>query len=178
MDERRFVAFVPKAEAPRHTASAWHPPLTGSPSFDYAGFWRRFVASIIDGILLNIVNVTIEVMVYLLYERIPYDAETSPPWLVLIILIVSPLWLVVMVDWLYNAGLESSAWQATPGKRALGIKVTDLNGNRISFGRATVRFVAHLVSVVTLLIGYLIQPFTAKRQALHDLIARTLVIEA
>jgi uncharacterized RDD family membrane protein YckC len=76
---------------------------------------------------------------------------------------------------LYFAILESSVWQATLGKRALGVVVTDLSGDRISFGRATGRHFAHYLSAI-FLIGFLVQPFTAKRQALHDKIAGTLVV--
>ena len=83
----------------------------------------------------------------------------------------------MVVSWLYFALLESSPKQATLGKMALGIKVTDLDGNRISFGRATGRFFAKIISGVILMIGYIMAAFTAKKQALHDIIASTLVIK-
>jgi hypothetical protein len=78
--------------------------------------------------------------------------------------------------WLYYALMESSELQATLGKRALGIKVTDLEGNRISFGRASVRLLGHIVSGITLGIGFAMAVFTNKRQTLHDKIAGTLVV--
>jgi uncharacterized RDD family membrane protein YckC len=78
--------------------------------------------------------------------------------------------------WLYFALLESSKLQGTLGKAALNIRVTDLDGRRISFGRATGRHFGKWLSGLTLLIGYLIQPFTRRRQALHDLLAGTLVV--
>jgi uncharacterized RDD family membrane protein YckC len=74
--------------------------------------------------------------------------------------------------------LESSAWQATLGKRVLGVVVTDLAGDRISFGRATGRYFASQISCAIFLIGYLMQPFTKKRQTLHDKIAGTLVVRS
>jgi uncharacterized RDD family membrane protein YckC len=80
------------------------------------------------------------------------------------------------LNWLYEAGFTSSARQATPGKMALSLVVTDLAESRISFGRASGRHFAKYLSSFTLLIGYLIQPFTEKRQALHDLLAGTLVV--
>jgi uncharacterized RDD family membrane protein YckC len=83
---------------------------------------------------------------------------------------------VVAIDWLYFAYQESSPAQATLGKRALGIKVTDLQGNRISSARATGRYFAKILSIVTFLIGYIIAAFTARKQALHDLVADTLVV--
>ncbi len=80
--------------------------------------------------------------------------------------------------WLYFAILESSAWQGTVGKKVLGLRVTDLDGNRISFGRATGRFFAKLVSNFTFMIGYIMAGFTAKKQALHDMIAGCLVTKS
>jgi uncharacterized RDD family membrane protein YckC len=79
------------------------------------------------------------------------------------------------IDWLYFSLMESSSKQATLGKLALGLRVTGNNGRRISFGRATGRYFAHFLTNLTLLIGYVIQVFTSRRQALHDLIAGTLV---
>jgi uncharacterized RDD family membrane protein YckC len=72
--------------------------------------------------------------------------------------------------------LESSPMQATLGKKICGLRVTDLNGERLSFGRATGRFFARIVSSIPCMIGYLFPFFTEKKQALHDMIAGTLVI--
>jgi uncharacterized RDD family membrane protein YckC len=82
----------------------------------------------------------------------------------------------LMLNWLYFSLLESSAWQATLGKKALGLEVTDLDGNRISFGRATGRFFAKFISSIILGVGYIMAGFTEKKQALHDILAGTLVI--
>jgi uncharacterized RDD family membrane protein YckC len=81
-----------------------------------------------------------------------------------------------VLNWLYYALLESSAWQATLGKKALGLEVTDMEGRRISFGRATGRFFAKIISALILWIGFIMAGFTEKKQALHDMIAGTLVI--
>ena len=81
----------------------------------------------------------------------------------------------ILLSWLYFAILESSSSQATPGKMALGIKVTDMNGDRISFARATGRHFAKWLSSI-LLIGYIMIALTAKKQGLHDLLASTLVV--
>ena len=75
----------------------------------------------------------------------------------------------------YSAFFESSKWQATPGKRLMGLIVTDLNGNRISFARAFCRYLGKIVSFLTFFIGFLIAAFTDKKQALHDKMASTLV---
>ena len=84
--------------------------------------------------------------------------------------------MIFVLTGLYYSLLESSAWQATLGKRALGLMVTDLHGGRISFGRATVRYFAKILSGFTLSIGYVIGGFTERRQALHDMIAACLVV--
>ena len=77
------------------------------------------------------------------------------------------------MPWLYHALFESSNKQATPGKLACGIKLTNLAGERVGFGRASARYFASWITSVTFLVGYLTVAFTEKRQSLHDLIART-----
>jgi uncharacterized RDD family membrane protein YckC len=86
--------------------------------------------------------------------------------------------LYLVAAWIYSAGLESSAKQATLGKLALGIKVTDLGGQRIGFGRATGRYFAHIVTALTIGVGYAVAVFTRKRQTVHDMIAETLVVRS
>jgi uncharacterized RDD family membrane protein YckC len=80
------------------------------------------------------------------------------------------------VQWLYYAYLESGERQATWGKQALGLYVTDLSGNRVTFGRASGRFFAKFVTGMTMGIGYIMAGFTERRQALHDMIASCLVL--
>lgn len=89
---------------------------------------------------------------------------------------VQMMLLPVSIPWLYHALMESSAKQATIGKILLKIRVTDLNGQRISFGRATVRHFSKIISTWTLLIGFLMAGWTKKKQALHDKIAGCIVI--
>jgi len=83
--------------------------------------------------------------------------------------------LVLFGSWLYEAFMESSSYQATLGKMIFGMKVTDLNGNRISFERATGRHFAKWLSGMILCIGYIMVGFTDRKQGLHDLLAGTLV---
>jgi len=92
----------------------------------------------------------------------------------LVILIIRGVF-SALVSWIYEAALESSSYQATLGKMALGLKVTDLAGNRISFARATGRHFAKYVSGMIFFIGYIMAGFTERKQALHDMIAGTLV---
>jgi uncharacterized RDD family membrane protein YckC len=85
--------------------------------------------------------------------------------------------LAVVMQWLYHAYLESGDKQATWGKQALGLYVTDLQGNRITFGRASGRFFAKIVTgLIPLGIGYIMAGFTERKQALHDMIASCLVL--
>ena len=135
-----------------YTGSAYVPTV----SREYGGFWIRLVAAIIDGILLAIVQFVI---------RLVIDDTTATS-------LIS-----TVIGWLYYAGMESSANQATLGKRALGLQVTDLSGNRIGFGRATGRYFAKIISALILLIGFFMIGFTEKKQGLHDMIAGTLVVK-
>jgi len=83
--------------------------------------------------------------------------------------------LVIFGSWLYEALMLSSPYQATLGKMIFGMQVTDLNGNRISFGRATARHFAKWLSGLILCIGYIMVGITERKQGLHDLLAGTLV---
>ncbi|MDP2920701.1 MAG: RDD family protein [Dehalococcoidia bacterium] len=140
----------------------------------YAGFWRRFAAVIIDGIILNVVGwlISLIFLPFLLPGMLSADLAN------LAFLAMFPAYIVlVAIDWLYYALLESSKYQATLGKMALGIIVTDLDGKRVSFERATGRYFAKIISAIILLIGFLMIAFTQKKQGLHDMIADTLVIK-
>jgi len=83
----------------------------------------------------------------------------------------------ILLGWAYYAIMESSPQQGTLGKMAVGIAVTDLKGNRISFGRATGRYFCMYLTAITLFIGYIIAAFTGKRQTIHDMIASCLIIK-
>jgi len=149
----------------------------------YAGFWLRFVAIIIDSIAIN---VAARILLFPLLGVMGLRMAFMRHWPMapmepgaILALIGTLFWLIAIlsvVKWLYYALLESSAWQATLGKKALGLMVTDLEGYRISFGRATGRFFAKMISAMILCIGFMMAGFTKKKQALHDMIAGTLVI--
>ena len=135
----------------------------------YAGFWKRFAAVVIDSVVLVAVSALLGWIAGTVYGQATgsYEERTAEA----IGNVVG-----VMVWWIYYASLESSARQATLGKLALRIKVVDPQGGRISFGRATGRHFAKLVSGLILMIGYLMAGFTAKKQALHDMMAGCLVV--
>jgi uncharacterized RDD family membrane protein YckC len=141
----------------------------------YAGFWLRAVAYAIDLFLLAIVAGEAILRPMMEHAGIPIDSSlaflTNNSRQVLALKLA-----VLAAGWLYWALLESSAWQATIGKKILGLKVTDLEGRRISFARASGRYFAKLISQLLLLFGFAMAGFTAKKQALHDLIAQCLVV--
>lgn len=125
----------------------------------YAGFWRRFAAWAIDWSLILIGGAALRIVLELV-------GLGEAPQVTLLILAGYLL---------YCALLESSPWQATIGKRALGIKVTNRRGERIGFTRAAARFITKLLSLLTMFLGFLLVVVTRRRQALHDLISGTLV---
>ncbi|HFA48975.1 MAG TPA: RDD family protein [Bacteroidetes bacterium] len=148
---------------------------------DYAGFWLRFAAYIIDGILLSVVffilasvmGVSMLSMMDGMDPEHMNDAQAMAMGGNVMMLIFSS----VIVQWLYFAFMESSEHQATLGKKAVGIKVTDMEGNRISFLRATGRHFGKIISGLILYIGYIMAGFTEKKQALHDMMAGCLVVK-
>lgn len=145
----------------------------------YGGFWIRFVAYILDRIIVGILFMPVGIifmvrMAAQFRQFPPNDPADFLPFFRFIWIIVP---LAIGAQWLYEALLTSSTWQATVGKRALNLKVTDELGNRISFARATGRFFAKIISYFTFEIGYIMAGFTARKQALHDMIAGTLVMK-
>ena len=135
----------------------------------YAGLWRRAVALAIDTILLWLGALPLGLLVAAGRGAAHAGVGTGGGR-------VAIVGLEGLGVWLYFALLESSAWSATLGKRALGLRVTDSSGAHIRFGRATRRLAAKLVSAAPLGLGFLMAAFTARRQALHDLLAGTLVV--
>jgi uncharacterized RDD family membrane protein YckC len=124
----------------------------------FAGFWRRVAAALIDSFIFIAIGA-----VFVLVTGVEPVGRIAR--------------LVSMVAfWQYFALMESSSRQATIGKLALRIQVTDTNGGRIGYGRATGRHFAKLLSSITLLVGYMMAGFTRRRQCLHDMVAGTLVI--
>jgi uncharacterized RDD family membrane protein YckC len=154
----------------------------------YAGFWLRFVAYVIDGLIVGAAVIVVAAIAigFLGTEGIREAIDEmgrgmnqpNPvfPWglfaAILVLVIVS-----VLAQWLYFAGMESSKSQGTLGKMALGLVVTDMNGQPISFARASGRFFSKLITgLVPFAIGYIMAGFTEKKQALHDMIASCLVL--
>lgn len=116
----------------------------------YAGFFRRFVALIIDSLIIFV-----------------------PSWIAGVAI---PFVGAVAINFLYSVILESSSAKSTPGKFLMGIMVLDESGQQLSFSKACIRYFMKFVSGMIMMIGYLIQFFTVKRQALHDIVAGAVVV--
>jgi len=152
-------------------------------NLEYAGFWRRFIAFWFDSIILIIPILITSAFLNILFMggtnvgNMPDSLSINPfehP-------VVSAQVVVVLADiiliWLYFAFFESSKMQGTPGKRIIGIRVTDFEGNRIAFGKATLRHFSKILSTIVFLVGFLMIGFSRKKQGLHDKIAGCLVLK-
>ena len=139
----------------------------------YAGFWNRFAAFVIDQVV-TVVGGAIILFPYLVYVVVVVLTSDDPPALDEIESLANGIGLVA--GWVYYALMESSRFQGTLGKMAVQIKVTDLDGNRISFGRATGRHFGKILSGILLLAGFIMVAFTEKKQGLHDIMAGCLVV--
>lgn len=172
-----------------------HPPMASLPEEDdgpevgvYAGLGRRFIACIVDIILvvlLGLVTVAgfglfrgLQNLYFWAVQHVPADqltVEGTTGALAGSILAAYGI-LLVIVPWLYFAGFESSRSQATPGKVLMGLLVTDMEGQKPTFARTTLRFFAKFISLLIIFIGFIMIGFTQKRQGLHDKIAGCLVL--
>lgn len=126
----------------------------------YAGFWIRLLAYIIDVLLLGAISTPLVMMLATMGVG---DQQGS---------LVS-----IVISWMYFAVFESSDWQGTPGKRAMGLAVTDEQGQKITVIRATQRYAAKILSILLLGIGVFMIAFTARKQGLHDKLFHTLVVK-
>lgn len=132
-------------------------PAAASSAPRYAGFWVRFAAAVIDGIVLSIVTAPIA----------PLTGSRAIAQMCSLLFVLA-----------YYSFFESSHWQATLGKHAFRLRVTDEHGMRLTFVHALGRACGRLLSGLIFGIGYLMIAFTKKKQGLHDMLARTFVIRA
>lgn len=151
----------------------------------YASFWRRLVAFMIDSIIVAFPSMILSGVGAALFAPKILSAMNANPSPESISALFSAYGFIMVLNvvsalffWLYYAFMESSAKQATLGKMAMGIKVVDEHGQRISFARATGRTFSKIISYTILYFGFFMAAFTKKRQALHDLIATTYVVNA
>ncbi|HEY0742805.1 MAG TPA: RDD family protein [Chryseosolibacter sp.] len=162
------------------------PPVMTQANLVYASFGARLGAWLIDVIIIGCVQfvVVAPIMTFLglgVASQVQDGEITEEAALGMaggiMAMVGSAMLVTLAITLLYFALMESSKSQATLGKMALGIKVTDMDGNRLSFGKAFLRSIGKLVSSAIMYIGYLLAAFTEKKQALHDLIASTLVLK-
>jgi uncharacterized RDD family membrane protein YckC len=139
--------------------------------------WIRVVAALIDAIAVGVVTGPVSLLIGVVIGIAGHTVAMPKPGVDVASLIITGSF-STLVNWLYAALLESSSHQATLGKMALGLKVTDLEGRRISFVRATGRHFAKILSGMVLFIGFIMVGFTRRKQGLHDMVAGTLVIRA
>lgn len=140
----------------------------------YAGFVRRLAALFVDGLILIVPLFAISFLLGIVIGIVFKDADSKT---LQTIGACTGFLAAVVIKLVYFAFQESSRHQATFGKRALGIKVTDESGQRLSFGRAVGRYFASALSYLTLYVGFLMAGFTERKRALHDMVASTLVVD-
>jgi uncharacterized RDD family membrane protein YckC len=132
-------------------------PPVGGPSGPRAGFWQRFFAALIDGILLAIVN-------FIIGRIVSHGGYYA---------------LSTIIDWAYFTALEGSERGASVGKMALGIRVLDFErGGRLGYGRALIRTVAKILSTIPIFLGYLWMLWDREKRTWHDKIAGAVVVPA
>jgi uncharacterized RDD family membrane protein YckC len=146
-----------------------HYPEDGSNNISYCGFWKRLLAYIIDYMIIIIPLYILYILFQLLLGK-PFNVFGIKELLFYYSAII-------VIVWLYDSLFWNSKFQATPGKMILGMKVTDLAGQRLSFKKASLRWVGKLISFLMFGLGFLIIGFTEKKQGLHDFIAQTVVIQ-
>ena len=177
------LAPMPRAVPAQAYATAPAVAYAAVPTSRYGGFWLRLLAHLIDHVILGAIAAPLFFMLVLpsilrVINEAERNREPSPE---LIVAIVSSVFIYVVLafvgQWLYEALLTSSSWQATLGKRVLQLKVTDELGNRIGFSRATGRFFAKIVSSMFFCIGFIMVGLTDRKRGLHDMLAGTLVMK-
>lgn len=157
--------------------------MAAAPGMRYAGFWIRFAAWLLDVIILGIAITPIKLALFgvlgISSSMGGFGRHSDPAEFVALMAPAIGLSVILSLSasWLYEAFLLSSSKQATVGKMACGLRVTDTYGRRLSFMHATGRHFAKYISGLTLGIGYIMIAFTERKQALHDLIAGTLVLK-
>lgn len=157
--------------------------VTDTAAPDFAGFWLRFGAWVIDYIILMVPFTAISLSMGLgaamsqLLSQMQTDQAAA---ITAYALAIRPItYVLLVIGFAYYAFFESSKWQATPGKMAVGIRVTDVDGNRLGIGRAAGRNAVRLVNAFTFLVPmvfYVTSAFTQRKQGVHDLLAGTYVV--
>lgn len=145
-------------------------------TLEHAGFWRRCAAYIIDYSILSIVLINIHsffLSPLLIQMQMHNSISSSVYWFVAVSVSLG----VFSSQWAYFIAMETSPLKATLGKLLSGLYVTNLDGERISLAQANGRFFGKFLSALILCVGFLMAAFTQNKQALHDVLANTLVLK-
>lgn len=138
----------------------------------YAGFLIRLVAALIDSIIVFIPVCIIEFLLTSMFFVHHFERGFHPPFFPMGI----PMIIIgIIIGWIYYAVQESSTYQATLGKRAVGVKVVNESFEQITLSQATVRFIIKEIPILNL-ISYIVLIVDEKKQGLHDKAARTFVV--
>lgn len=147
----------------------------------YAGFWKRVAASVIDGFVIGMAGAVVQMILMMVFFGIGAGLSGDPSSMFesggAIALLALVYLIPLAMQAVYFGMFHSSAKQATLGKMAIGIKVTDDDGHRISLARGIGRFFAYVVATLPLGIGVLMVAFTDRKRGLHDMMASTLVVD-
>ena len=145
-----------------------------------AGFWKRVAAYFIDYVILTVFTYIVLIPLSILgvvVGGISGNTDSAAGSIGMILTMGIGYLFIFVANMMYPAWMHSSKYQATLGKMAVGIKVVRSNGERLTLGRAVGRFFAYLLSSITLCIGFVMAAFTQRKQALHDIICDTLVVD-
>ncbi|MEP7185926.1 MAG: RDD family protein [Rhodanobacter sp.] len=161
------------------------PQMTTAALEDHAGFWKRVGAWAIDYLVLcvPITVIAIAMGANVAFEHLMTQVQNGVAAALAateyVKAVRSATLLALLVGYVYYVIFEFSKWQATPGKLMLGMRVTNLNGQRLSLSRSLARNAVRLVNALTVLIPfvcYLPVAWTARKQGFHDMLAKTLVL--
>jgi uncharacterized RDD family membrane protein YckC len=150
-------------------------------SLRYAGFLARLIAYIVDMIIIGIAEMILMIPGFMLYFFAIVMSTSDNPNVALLLIAIMILMLTVLIAiilmFVYFAWFESSKYMATPGKMLMKLRVTDMNGNRISFITALLRFILKTLLNQLLWIGSLAIIFSEKKQGLYDMLMSTVVVQ-
>lgn len=157
---------LPTRSGPQSPASSQNGASIDVSAMQYAGFWRRAGSLVLDGIFVTLLTLPIFFLFFFLI-----DAMENEDAAVLIFYALS-----ISAVFIYYGVQESGEHQATWGKRIMGLVVSDMQGQRITLGRAFGRHLGRFLSMMLMYLGYVLALFTERRQTLHDKLSGTVVL--
>lgn len=142
----------------------------------YAGFWLRVAANLIDSVIIGAASMVI-VFIFMFFSFFIIGFLGEVGALLGLFFYFGLYLLIAAMSILYWIIMNASKWQGTIGKIVVGIKVVDMEGNRLTIGKSGLRYLGYIVSGFTMGVGFILAAFTDKKQALHDLLVQTLVVK-